>query len=170
MITRTFTRLMAATLVALMLALSTLSAPAAQAAGSSSWTRLQTCTIRALTSSTATPLNGSDSTLVLSSTGSSWTFYRDSNNKYAIELFGTGKFITSSFQSSATVTVQAYNAQNPNTQLWTIERSGSSYTFKNVGTQMYFFTMSGKVTQWLSNKSYFSPGASGTACASYYSY
>jgi hypothetical protein len=171
MLTRTFTRLMAATLLTLTLALSVLSAPAAQAAGSSSWQKLSaTCTIRALTSPVSTPLAESNSKLIVSSTGSQWTFYRDSNDHYAIELAGTGKFITSSSRSGVAVELQPYNALNPNTQLWTIERYNSSYTFKNVGTLMYFFTMSGTVNQWLSQKSFFSLGASGTTCATYYTY
>jgi hypothetical protein len=169
--TRLFARLFAAALVALALALSTLSAPAAQAAGSSSWQRLSaTCTIRALTSPVATPLAESNSKLIVSSTGSQWTFYRDSSNHYAIELAGTGTFITSSSRSGVAVELQPYNALNPNTQLWTIQRHSSSYTFKNVGTLMYFFTMSGTVNQWLSQKSAFSLGASGSTCATYYTY
>ena len=171
MSTRLFTRLIAATLFALTLALSIVSVPAAQAAGSSSWERLSaSCTIRALTSPFATPLAESNSNLVLSSTGSQWTFYRTSDKRYAIELAGTGKFITSSSRSGVAVTVQAYNSQNPDSQLWTIVRTNSSYTFKNVATDMNFFTMGTSVTQWLSQKSYFSLGASGTTCASYYTY
>ena len=171
MYTRPFARLIAAALFALTLAVVLMPAPAAQAAGSSAWQRLSaTCTIRALNASGSTPLAESNSKLVVSSTGSQWTFYRDSNNKYAIELAGTGKFITSSSHAGVAVELQPYNAQNPNTQLWTIQRYSSSYTFKNVGTLMYFFTMSGTVNQWLSQKSSFSLGASGTTCASYYTY
>lgn len=168
--TRPFTRLIAAALFALTLALCVIPAPAAQAADSS-WQRLSaSCTLRASTAAGYSPLNVSNSNLVLSSTGSTWTFYRDSNNHYAIELAGTGKFITSSSRAGVAVTLAPYSSLNPDTQLWIIARSNSIYTFKNVATQMYFFTMNGTVTQWLSQKSYFSLGASGTTCATYYSY
>jgi hypothetical protein len=50
------------------------------------------------------------------------------------------------------VTLEPYNSLNPNIQLWTIARNNSVYTFKNVATQMYFFTMNGRVTQSLSQK------------------
>lgn len=168
--TRLFTRLIAAALFALTLALCIIPAPAAQAADSS-WQRLPaSCTLRALNGTTSSPLNVLNSNLVVSTTGSTWTFYRDSNDHYAIELTGTGKFITSSSRAGVPVTLESYNSLKPDTQLWTIARINSVYTLKNVETLMYFFTMSGKVTQWLSQKSYFSLGASNSTCASYYTY
>jgi hypothetical protein len=161
MITRTIARLLAAAIFATLLAFSAQPAPAAQAA-EPSWQRLSgACTIRSLQGTAYVgETNGS---LVMKSSATAWTFYR-SGSYYALEVSGTGKFVTAGSQSGVAATVQARNTQNPNAQLWYIARSGSAYTFRNVATDAYLFATSSSVQLWLGNKTTFSINP---ACAAY---
>ena len=160
MLTRTIARLLAAAVFAALLAFAAQPAPAAQAA-EPSWQRLSgACTIRQGTSAYIGEASGS---LVMKSSATTWTFHR-SGSYYALELSGTGTFVTAGTRSGVAATLQAKNTQNPNAQLWYITRTGSAYTFRNVATSHYFFALSGSVQLWLGNQTSFSINP---ACAAY---
>jgi hypothetical protein len=161
MLTRTVARLLAAAIFATLLAFSALPAPVAQAA-EPSWQRLSgACAIRSLQGTTY--MGETNGSLVMKSSTTTWTFYR-SGSYYALEVSGTGKFITAGSRTGVAATAQSQNTQNPNSQLWYIARSGSAYTFRNVATDAYLFATSSSVQLWLGNKTSFSINP---ACAAY---
>ena len=162
--TRMIARFAAAVLFAITLALAAMPAPAAQAA-EGDWQRLPgSCTMRATSGTGNLYLGGSTSQLVTTTTSTAWTSYR-SGSYYALELAGTGKFITSTPKAGQAPALQAKSTTNPNSQLWNIQKSGSVYTFKNVATSYYIFVISGTPAQYLSNKTTFHISApQGSAC------
>jgi hypothetical protein len=161
MLTRTIARLLAAAIFAALLAFSAQPAPAAQAA-EPSWQRLSgACTVRSLQGTAY--MGATSGSLVMKPAATTWTFYR-SGSHYALEISGTGTFITAGSRSGVAATVQPRNTQNPSSQLWYITRTGSAYTFRNLATDAYLFDMGGSVQLWLGNKTSFSINS---ACAAY---
>jgi hypothetical protein len=172
MLTRTIARFLAAALFATIVAFSASQAPAAQAAEltqttGAPWDAMSSlCTIR---SSYGSGFLGETNGALApkGSTQTQWVFYR-SGSAYGLKLLGTDKFLTASGSSGVPATLQPYNPQAPNSQLWSIQRTSNGGVFiRNVGSLHYLFEISGSIKLFLGNKS---PFFLNSSCAQYYSF